>query len=94
MENTPESHPHTSTSTPVLAVRTPIKLGQFLKLAGVVEDGVHAREVISAGIVKVDGAVETRRGCQLSAGALIQICAPAPHLGITAPVELQVGQRS
>ena len=39
-----------------------IKLGQALKLAGVVEDGVEAKYVIQDGLVKVNGEVDTRRG--------------------------------
>ena len=39
-----------------------IKLGQALKLAGVVEDGVEAKYVISDGKVKVNGEVDERRG--------------------------------
>ena len=34
-----------------------IKLGQALKLAGVVEDGVEAKFVIQDGLVKVNGEV-------------------------------------
>ena len=45
-----------------------IRLGQLLKLAGVVEDGAQAREVIAAGQVRVGGVVETRRGRQLHPG--------------------------
>ena len=39
-----------------------IKLGQAQKLAGVVEDGVEAKYVISDGKVKVNGEVDERRG--------------------------------
>lgn len=39
-----------------------IKLGQALKLAGVVEDGVEAKYVIQDGLVKVNGEVDLRRG--------------------------------
>lgn len=39
-----------------------IKLGQILKLAGVVEDGVEAKYVITDGLVKVNGETELRRG--------------------------------
>ena len=39
-----------------------IKLGQALKAAGLVESGVEAKEVIQAGLVMVDGEIETRRG--------------------------------
>lgn len=39
-----------------------IKLGQALKLAGVVDDGVQAKYVIQDGLVKVNGEVDVRRG--------------------------------
>lgn len=39
-----------------------IRLGQLLKLAGLVDDGAAAREVINAGEVTVNGEVDTRRG--------------------------------
>jgi len=51
----------------------PIKLGQFLKLAGLAEDGGHARELIEAAEVQVNGRVETRRGAQLRAGDVIAV---------------------
>ena len=34
-----------------------IRLGQFLKLANLVEDGAQAREVIQHGLVKVNGQI-------------------------------------
>jgi ribosome-associated protein len=46
-----------------------IKLGQALKAAGLVESGVEAKEVISQGLVLVDGEIETRRGRKLYDGA-------------------------
>ena len=39
-----------------------IKLGQALKLAGVVEDGVQAKYEIQDGNVKVNGEVDQLRG--------------------------------
>ncbi|MGL5911783.1 MAG: RNA-binding S4 domain-containing protein [Phycicoccus sp.] len=45
-----------------------IRLGQLLKLAGLVDDGATARDVIERGEVTVNGTVETRRGRQLRAG--------------------------
>ncbi len=39
-----------------------IKLGQALKLAGIVGSGVDAKFVIQNGQVKVNGQVETQRG--------------------------------
>lgn len=49
-----------------------IKLGQALKAAGLVESGVEAKEVIQAGLVMVDGEIETRRGKKLYDGAVVQ----------------------
>lgn len=48
-----------------------IKLGQALKLAGVVEDGVEAKYVINDGLVKVNGEVDERRGRKIYEGDII-----------------------
>lgn len=48
-----------------------IKLGQALKLAGVVEDGVEAKYAIQDGLVKVNGEVDLRRGRKVYAGDVI-----------------------
>ena len=45
-----------------------IKLGQAVKVAGLVESGVEAKEVIQQGRVSVNGEVDTRRGRKLYAG--------------------------
>ncbi|MDA3649223.1 RNA-binding S4 domain-containing protein [Saccharopolyspora indica] len=45
-----------------------IRLGQLLKLSGLVEHGAEAKEVLEEGLVQVNGAVETRRGKQLTEG--------------------------
>src|SRR3546814_7942668 len=45
-----------------------IRLGQFLKLANLVEDGAEAKAVIGQGLVSVNGEVDTRRGRQLVLG--------------------------
>ena len=47
-----------------------IKLGQALKLAGVVEDGVEAKYAINDGLVLVNGEVENRRGRKIHPGAV------------------------
>lgn len=39
-----------------------IKLGQLLKLAGVVDSGSYAKIVISEGLVRVNGEIDLRRG--------------------------------
>jgi ribosome-associated protein len=51
----------------------PIRLGQFLKLAGFAEHGVHAKELLEAGEVQVNGRVETRRGAQLRTGDVVAV---------------------
>jgi ribosome-associated protein len=48
-----------------------IRLGQLLKLAGVVEDGTMARMVIEDGEVTVDGDVEGRRGRKIRPGMTV-----------------------
>lgn len=53
-----------------------IRLGQLLKLSGVVEDGGEVREAIERGEVSVNGQVETRRGRQLHPGDVVEL-APA-----------------
>ena len=48
-----------------------IKLGQALKLAGVVEDGVEAKFAIQDGLIRVNGEVEERRGRKVYEGDVI-----------------------
>ncbi|MGP4017208.1 RNA-binding S4 domain-containing protein [Saccharopolyspora sp. 5N708] len=45
-----------------------IRLGQLLKLAGLVEHGAEAKALLEDGQVEVNGTVETRRGKQLVDG--------------------------
>ncbi|MBP5772648.1 MAG: RNA-binding S4 domain-containing protein [Eubacterium sp.] len=45
-----------------------IKLGQAMKLAGLVSSGIEAKVVIQDGEVKVNGEVDTRRGKKLYSG--------------------------
>lgn len=48
-----------------------IKLGQALKAAGLFESGVEAKEVITEGLVTVNGETDTRRGRKLYAGDMV-----------------------
>lgn len=48
-----------------------IRLGQLLKLAGLVEDGALARLVIENDEVSVDGEIEGRRGRQIRPGMVV-----------------------
>lgn len=48
-----------------------IKLGQAMKLAGMVDSGVEAKDVITSGLVKVNGEVDDRRGRKLYDGDVV-----------------------
>ena len=48
-----------------------IKLGQALKLADLVSDGVEAKTVITEGQVKVNGETDVRRGRKVYVGDVI-----------------------
>lgn len=50
-----------------------IRLGQLLKLAGLVEHGADAKALLQEGEVRVNGEVETRRGRQLILGDEIAV---------------------
>jgi ribosome-associated protein len=50
-----------------------IRLGQLLKLAGLVDSGGEAKSVLAEGKVTVNGAVETRRGAQLHPGDVVHL---------------------
>jgi len=48
-----------------------IRLGQFLKFAGLLDSGGNAKEAIIDGYVRVNGEVDRRRGRQLVDGDLV-----------------------
>lgn len=48
-----------------------IRLGQFLKLAGLIDTGSDAKSVIADGLVRVNDEVDTRRGRQLQPGDVV-----------------------
>ncbi|WP_434618551.1 RNA-binding S4 domain-containing protein [Arthrobacter sp. A5] len=60
-----------------------IRLGQLLKLASLVEDGVEAAELIKNGLVQVNGEIEERRGRQLHVGDTVTV--NGQTVRITAP---------
>lgn len=83
------SSPQRPEPVPVAISDEVIRLGQLLKLANLVEDGAQAKELVAAGLVTVDGEVETRRGRQLRAGHVVALLvddAPAPVVISTGPV--------
>jgi ribosome-associated protein len=50
-----------------------IRLGQLLKLAGVVDGGGEAKELLAEGAVSVNGSAEARRGRQLGGGDVVRV---------------------
>lgn len=50
-----------------------IRLGQFLKLADLVDAGGDAKALLADEAVSVNGEVETRRGRQLAAGDVVAV---------------------
>ena len=59
-----------------------IRLGQFLKLADVVDNGSDVKPLLADGLVSVNGEVETRRGRQLAKGDVVTV--HHPQLGDSA----------
>ena len=50
-----------------------IRLGQFLKLAGLAGTGADARVLLDLGEVEVNGEPESRRGRQLRPGDVVSV---------------------
>lgn len=50
-----------------------IRLGQFLKLADLIDNGAEAKPLLMRGLVSVNGEMETRRGRQLAKGDVVSL---------------------
>ena len=50
-----------------------IRLGQLLKLGGVVGSGAGGKDLLASGEVLVNGCIETRRGRQLHDGDVVEV---------------------
>ncbi len=48
-----------------------IRLGQFVKFAGLLDSGGNAKEAVIDGYVQVNGEVDRRRGRQLQLGDIV-----------------------
>ena len=66
------AHP-TSGASDVPIRDASIRLGQFLKLAGLIDSGADAKSVIADGLVTVNDEVELRRGRQLRRGDTVSV---------------------
>ncbi len=58
-----------------------IRLGQFLKLADLVDSGSDAKLVLADGLVRVNDEVETRRGRTLVKGDVVRFGATGVRVG-------------
>lgn len=56
-----------------------IRLGQFLKLANLIDSGAEAKLFVLEGLVLVNGEIETRRGRQLQRGDVVQLTGVGPQ---------------
>jgi ribosome-associated protein len=61
--------------------REGIRLGQFLKLAGLIESGADAKTVLAQGAVTVNGEPESRRGRQLTRGDVVRLGGESARVG-------------
>ncbi|WP_114560954.1 RNA-binding S4 domain-containing protein [Desertihabitans aurantiacus] len=57
----------------VVPVSGEIRLGQFLKLANLIDSGAEAKGVLADGVVLVNDEAETRRGRQLVRGDVVAL---------------------
>ncbi|MHA7273894.1 RNA-binding S4 domain-containing protein [Arthrobacter sp. TMT4-20] len=71
MNQSPESDPTVGHTIPI--TDDMIRLGQLLKLSNLAEDGAQAKELVDNGLVKVNGAIEERRGAQLHPGDVVTV---------------------
>jgi ribosome-associated protein len=57
-----------------VAIRTDsIRLGQFLKLADMIDVGSDVKSLLADGVVRVNGEAEERRGRQLVRGDVVTV---------------------
>jgi len=58
-----------------------IRLGQFLKLADLVDSGADAKAVLAQGLVTVNGEPDGRRGRQLRKGDVVTLGERSARVG-------------
>ena len=58
-----------------------IRLGQFLKLANLIDSGSDAKVLMIEGAVSVNGEIESRRGRQLVRGDVVTLGGQSARVG-------------
>ncbi len=66
-----------------------IRLGQFLKLANLIDSGSDAKPLLADGQVSVNGDVEIRRGRQLVPGDVVSLAGQSARVA-TGEAEIDV----
>ena len=76
-------HRQSDEATPrvVLVREDVIRLGQFLKLADMIDSGSEAKPLLADGLVQVNGEIETRRGRQLAKGDVVTLAGQSAQVG-------------
>jgi ribosome-associated protein len=80
-------------SQPILDVPItgePIRLGQFLKLAGLADNGSTAKELLEGDEVTVNGEPEFRRGRQLTNGDLVAVRSERRRVTLEVPTQSSI----
>ncbi len=70
-----------------------IPLDALLKASGLAGSGGAAKQMIGAGVVSVDGAVERRKTCKIRSGQIIECAGTTVRVG-AAPVDVELADRS
>lgn len=59
-----------------------LALGQFVKLAGLADTGGEAKQLVMAGLVRVNGSVEIHRGRKLVSGDIVEVRGRAREVAV------------
>ena len=74
-KESPKPKQATNSSSPrsVVVREVPIELCQFIKFGGLSETGGEAKQLISSGLVLLNGVVETQKRKKLAAGDQVKV---------------------
>ena len=64
--------------TTVQLTKESVPLAGLLKLAGVADSGGHAKHLVQAGLVRVNGETETRRSSKIRPGDVVDLDTDPP----------------
>jgi ribosome-associated protein len=82
---TPDGSSSAKQPPPRIAVELPITVGQFVKAAGLAVTGGEAKQLVTAGLVKVNGQIDERRGHKLVPGDIVEVRGMAAEVALKRP---------